>query len=183
MATGSIKREQSISSDEKEESKPYAATYTLDTAAILVAAEDVILTPEEANRLRRKIDWHILPLMFGEPTFASLMVRVANSGTSPLRGSVHGQKHPGVFCYLGNPTGYKPHDRRVSRESLTIPPSSETFSLGTIGGSVSIVDALCQTSTNRAPGYSGWGPYSILPILFSCIPRTWPSKGSRSASG
>ena len=90
MTTGSIKREQSISGGEKEESKPYAAIYTLDTAAILVVAEDVTLTPEEANRLRRKIDWHILPLMFGESAITSSMVRMTNSGTSSLRGSVHG---------------------------------------------------------------------------------------------
>ena len=64
MAPGSIEKERSISSDEKEKSKLHVAVYTLDTAAILAAAEDVILTPEEAKRLRRKIDWHILPLMY-----------------------------------------------------------------------------------------------------------------------
>jgi hypothetical protein len=69
MATGSIEKEQSISSDEKSNSKPYVAAYTLDTAAILVAAKDITLTPEEAKRLRRKIDLHILPLMFRAPTF------------------------------------------------------------------------------------------------------------------
>ena len=73
MDPGSIEKERSISGDEKEKSKHYAATHTLDTAAILVAAEDIILTPEEAKRLRRKIDWHILPLMFGEPTLASAL--------------------------------------------------------------------------------------------------------------
>ncbi|KAF9653218.1 MFS general substrate transporter [Thelephora ganbajun] len=63
MTPGSIDEGRSISSDEKEGSKPYVAAYTLDTAAILVAAEDITLTPEEAKRLRRKIDWHIMPLM------------------------------------------------------------------------------------------------------------------------
>jgi ACS family allantoate permease-like MFS transporter len=69
MAADSIEKELSISSDEKVGSKPYAAAYTLDTAAVLFAAEDITLTPEEANRLRRKIDWHVLPLMYGASTF------------------------------------------------------------------------------------------------------------------
>ena len=73
MATDSVEKERSIFSDEKEGSKPYVATYTVDTAAILVATGDVTLTPEEAKRLRRKIDWHVLPLMFRGPTFTSLL--------------------------------------------------------------------------------------------------------------
>ena len=35
----------------------------VDTAAQLAAGIDQELTPEESNRLRKKIDWHILPLM------------------------------------------------------------------------------------------------------------------------
>lgn len=69
MTTGSIEKVRSASSDEKGGAKPYVATYTLDTAAVLVAAEDVVLTPEEAKRLRKKIDRHILPLMCSEPPF------------------------------------------------------------------------------------------------------------------
>ncbi|EIN07050.1 MFS general substrate transporter [Punctularia strigosozonata HHB-11173 SS5] len=36
----------------------------VDVAAQLTAGKEVILTPEEAARIRKKIDWHILPLMF-----------------------------------------------------------------------------------------------------------------------
>ncbi|EJF61405.1 MFS general substrate transporter [Dichomitus squalens LYAD-421 SS1] len=35
----------------------------VDTAAQLAAALDEELSPEEANRIRKKIDWHVLPLM------------------------------------------------------------------------------------------------------------------------
>ncbi|EIW56362.1 MFS general substrate transporter [Trametes versicolor FP-101664 SS1] len=35
----------------------------VDTAAKLAAGLDQALTPEESDRLRKKIDWHILPLM------------------------------------------------------------------------------------------------------------------------
>jgi len=69
MTSGSNEKERSISDDEKEEPKPYATIYTVDTAAILAATEDTTLTPEEAKRLRRKIDWHILPLMSSVFTF------------------------------------------------------------------------------------------------------------------
>ena len=69
MAPDGIEEEQSTPSDEKKKSNPRVLVYTLDTAAKITAAEDVALTPEEAKRLRRKIDWHILPLMFS--TFVS----------------------------------------------------------------------------------------------------------------
>lgn len=69
MAPGSIDKARSTSSDGGEGSKPYVAARTLDTGAILFAAEDITLTPEEAKRLRRKIDWHILPLMCSAPAF------------------------------------------------------------------------------------------------------------------
>lgn len=38
----------------------------VDTAAQLVAGQDVHLDPQEALRIRKKIDWHILPLMCSE---------------------------------------------------------------------------------------------------------------------
>ena len=38
----------------------------VDTAAQLVAGQDFELDPEEALRIRKKIDWHILPLMCSE---------------------------------------------------------------------------------------------------------------------
>ena len=69
MAPESMKKEQVISGDEKGEPKPSVATYTLDTAATLIAVEERTLTAEEAKRLRRKIDWHILPLMCSGSTF------------------------------------------------------------------------------------------------------------------
>jgi hypothetical protein len=69
MTTDSIEKEQPISDNEKVESKSYAAVYTLDTAAILFAAGDMTLTPEEAKRLRKKIDWHLLPLMSSASRF------------------------------------------------------------------------------------------------------------------
>ena len=37
----------------------------IDTAAALVAGVAVELDPEEANRIRQKIDWHIMPLLCG----------------------------------------------------------------------------------------------------------------------
>lgn len=119
MTPGSIEKERSISSDE-EKSKPHVAAYTLDTAAVLVAAEDVILAPEEAKRLRRKIDWHILPLMSRASTFTVERARLS-LWASPLLGPVHGQKHPGVFCYLGNPDGRQTHNQRVRKRLSAIP--------------------------------------------------------------
>ncbi|KAH9942119.1 MFS general substrate transporter [Amylocystis lapponica] len=39
------------------------ATSDVDTGAQLVAGDDVDLDPAEADRIRKKIDWHVLPLM------------------------------------------------------------------------------------------------------------------------
>jgi len=63
MAPDGVEEERSTPSDGNEKSKSRVHVCTLDTAANLAAAEGVALTPEEAKRLRRKIDWHILPLM------------------------------------------------------------------------------------------------------------------------
>lgn len=41
-------------------------TSQVDTGAQLVAGEHFELDPAEATRIRRKIDWHILPLMCSE---------------------------------------------------------------------------------------------------------------------
>ena len=47
----------------------------VDTAAQLVAALDEEITPEESERLRKKIDWHILPLMCSEyPLFLAYLL-------------------------------------------------------------------------------------------------------------
>ena len=50
-----------------------AADKDVDTAAQLAAGLDEELTPEEATRIRKKIDWHIMPLMCST-FFRSLMV-------------------------------------------------------------------------------------------------------------
>jgi hypothetical protein len=73
MAPGRIENERSISNFEVGEHKPYIAAYTVDTAAILVATGDTMLTPDEAQRLRKKIDWHVLPLMFRGSTFIPIV--------------------------------------------------------------------------------------------------------------
>ena len=54
---------------EKEKFDPFVAVqqYILTTAAILITAEDMTLLPEEAERLRREIDWHTLPLKISCP--------------------------------------------------------------------------------------------------------------------
>lgn len=41
----------------------HVATTAVDTAAQLVAGGAAELDPVEADRIRKKIDWHILPLM------------------------------------------------------------------------------------------------------------------------
>ncbi|EPQ57979.1 MFS general substrate transporter [Gloeophyllum trabeum ATCC 11539] len=52
------------SSDRSEKHAPIAVDASeADAAAQLVAGKDVTLDPQEALRLRRKIDWHLLPLM------------------------------------------------------------------------------------------------------------------------
>lgn len=42
---------------------PHIADNAVDTAAMLVAGGDVQLDPEEAIRIRKKIDRHIMPMM------------------------------------------------------------------------------------------------------------------------
>lgn len=42
---------------------PHVSTTAVDTAAALVSGNDIELDPEEAKRIRRKIDRHIMPLM------------------------------------------------------------------------------------------------------------------------
>ena len=51
------------------ELSPHHVAFTndqVDTAAQLVAGQDIELDPAEAARIRKKIDWHILPLMCSE---------------------------------------------------------------------------------------------------------------------
>jgi hypothetical protein len=128
MAPGSVEKERFISSIEEKKSKTHVAAFTLDTAATLAYTEDTTLTPEEAQKLRRKIDLHILPLMFSESTFIST-ARCARLtlGSSPLLGSVHGQNHLGVFLDLGHPEGYQTHYERVSKHFPAIPVPFQPF--------------------------------------------------------
>ncbi|EIM90358.1 MFS general substrate transporter [Stereum hirsutum FP-91666 SS1] len=44
-------------------------SYTVDEAAALTAGQDFHVTPEDAARVRRKIDLHLMPLMCREMTF------------------------------------------------------------------------------------------------------------------
>lgn len=78
------------------------ADQDVDTAARLAAGVDQELTPEESNRLRKKIDWHILPLMCSEypdgrgfSTSALTCVRLSSSLLDP----VHGQDDSGELGY------------------------------------------------------------------------------------
>ena len=50
-------------------------TDQVDTGAQLIAGEHFELDPAEAERIRKKIDWHILPLMCSE----------SHDSRSPLR--------------------------------------------------------------------------------------------------
>lgn len=54
-----------MSDDKKTDVTTFSAT-DVDTAATLVAETDAQLDPEEGERIRKKIDRHIMPLMCGE---------------------------------------------------------------------------------------------------------------------
>ncbi|TCD70250.1 hypothetical protein EIP91_004151 [Steccherinum ochraceum] len=43
--------------------KPALDSRVVDVAAHLTAGKEIVLEPEEAARIRRKIDWHLMPLM------------------------------------------------------------------------------------------------------------------------
>jgi MFS transporter, ACS family, allantoate permease len=56
--------------DTKYDAKhPLVTVKAVDTAAAVVSGNESQLDPEEALRIRRKIDWHILPLMCSECRF------------------------------------------------------------------------------------------------------------------
>ena len=61
--------ERSISSAMDDGSEHYVVACAPDATTVLLAAYNIVLTPEEAKRLRNKIDWHALPLVFCTPTF------------------------------------------------------------------------------------------------------------------
>ena len=61
------------------EVSPHHVAFTtdqVDTAAQLVAGQDFELDPEEAARVRKKIDWHILPMMCSKFLFHSSLARM-----------------------------------------------------------------------------------------------------------
>ena len=66
----------------------------VDTAAQLVAGEALDLDPAEAERIRKKIDWHILPLMCS--TFPVFFHTIDTERCfSIVLDSVHGQDDVG----------------------------------------------------------------------------------------
>lgn len=73
----------------------------VDTAAQLVAGQDFDLDPAEAIRIRKKIDWHILPMMCStSPRRCShSCTGLTDMGPSALLGAVHGQDHVGKLCH------------------------------------------------------------------------------------
>ncbi|RPD66615.1 MFS general substrate transporter [Lentinus tigrinus ALCF2SS1-7] len=71
--------------------KPHVATQDVDVAAGLTAGKEVSFTPEEAARVRRKIDWHLMPLMC-----ILYMMQFADKttlGQSAVLGLLNGPKH------------------------------------------------------------------------------------------
>ena len=81
-------------SDEKKDARinvthVAVADKEVDTAAQLAAALDEELSPEEAVRIRKKIDWHILPLMCSMLILLRFCVMEAHY-TSSLLDSIHG---------------------------------------------------------------------------------------------
>ncbi len=77
----------------------------VDTAAKLAAGLDHELTPEESERLRKKIDWHILPLMCSECLirrgFLTCVLMCAWLSSS-LLDPVYGQDDFGELGYSGD---------------------------------------------------------------------------------
>lgn len=75
----------------------------VDTGAQLVAGGAVELDPEEATRIRKKIDWHILPLMCSKFHFQpGLQLFSPTFHVSSVLGAVHGQDNPGKRGYSWN---------------------------------------------------------------------------------
>ncbi|KAI0748380.1 MFS general substrate transporter [Daedaleopsis nitida] len=76
---------------EDAQPKPHIANQEVDVAAELAAGNDFVLDPEEAARVRRKIDWHLMPLMC-----ILYMMQFADKttlGQSAVLGLLNGPKH------------------------------------------------------------------------------------------
>ncbi|KAI0647523.1 MFS general substrate transporter [Trametes meyenii] len=65
MESNSSLEKRSASVDDKvhDQSRPHLVAHDVDVAAELTAGSDFVLDPEEAARVRRKIDRHLMPLM------------------------------------------------------------------------------------------------------------------------
>ncbi|EMD38093.1 hypothetical protein CERSUDRAFT_113228 [Gelatoporia subvermispora B] len=60
---GSLSEKHSASLGTEQDIKAHVETKSADVAAQLTAGKDIQLSPEDAARIRRKIDWHLMPLM------------------------------------------------------------------------------------------------------------------------
>ena len=67
MADDSIKS--SKASDEVKDEGHVATEWEVDVAAQLSAGFDEDISYADALRIRKKIDWHLMPLMCCEPSF------------------------------------------------------------------------------------------------------------------
>jgi ACS family allantoate permease-like MFS transporter len=57
--------DEKYSNKELQRNEEHVTSKQVDEAAAL-AGKDIVIDPAEANRVRRKIDWHLLPLMCRE---------------------------------------------------------------------------------------------------------------------
>jgi hypothetical protein len=80
--------DEKLSDDLKHDPKheAHVAVSAVDTAAVLVSGDEFQLDPQEALRIRRKIDRHIMPLMCGT-LFALLSHSFVNARQSCIGSS------------------------------------------------------------------------------------------------
>ena len=78
MADDSIKS--SKASDEVKDESHIATEWEVDVAAQLSAGFDEDISDADALRIRKKIDWHLMPLMCCESSFFVLKGRLSNLG-------------------------------------------------------------------------------------------------------
>lgn len=90
--------------DSEKQAEVHIALVTdeVDTGAQLVAGTQTLVDHHEALRVRRKIDWHIMPLMCSaynlwHPVSTVLMYLC----DSDILGTVYGQAHSRKCCDLG----------------------------------------------------------------------------------
>ncbi|KAI0807659.1 MFS general substrate transporter [Fomes fomentarius] len=76
---------------EDAQRRPHVASHDVDVAANITGGQDFVLDPQEAARVRRKIDWHLMPLMC-----ILYMMQFADKttlGQSAVLGLLNGPKH------------------------------------------------------------------------------------------